>query len=242
MGVAKRTISEVKTTVEKLLLPPSPPFGAETEARLRRYGALLLEMNERVRLVGPRDETTLWNEHIADCLHLLPLLPKEGSVIDVGTGGGLPGAVLAMCRPDLSFTLLDSLSRKTNALAQIVSQLGIENARVVCARSEDFAAENRETFSCAVVRAVAEAGIIAEYLSPLVSPGGRLAAMKGSAVEGELAGPEGRWAELGLSEPSLYEYELNGHVSSMLVWEKTAPCPPAFPRRPGRAEKKNWWR
>ncbi|MBP3837470.1 MAG: class I SAM-dependent methyltransferase, partial [Pyramidobacter sp.] len=55
-------------------------------------------MNERVRLVGPRDETTLWNEHIVDCLNVLPLLPESGAVVDVGTGGGLPGAVLAICR------------------------------------------------------------------------------------------------------------------------------------------------
>ncbi len=232
----------MKRTVEKTILPPCPSLDADTEAKLRRYGALLLETNERVRLVGPRDETTLWNEHIADCLRLLPLLPPSGSVIDVGTGGGLPGAVLAICRPDLSFTLLDSLSRKTNALSDIVSQLKIANARVVCARSEDFAAEHRESFSCAVVRAVAEAGIIAEYLSPLVAPGGRLTAMKGSSVAEELAELEGRWGRLGLSEATLYEYELNGHNSAMLVWEKTAPCPPEFPRRPGRAEKKNWWR
>ena len=228
--------------MEKTLLPPCPPLDAETEAKLRRYGALLLETNERVRLVGPRDETTLWNEHIADCLRLLSLLPASGSVIDVGTGGGLPGAVLAICRPDLSYTLLDSLSRKTNALAGIVSRLELKNAQVVCARSEDFAAENRERFSCAVVRAVAEAGIIAEYLSPLVAPGGRLAAMKGSSVDEELAELEGRWGELGLSEAVLYEYELNGHTNAMLVWQKTAPCPSVFPRRPGRAEKKNWWR
>ena len=68
--------------MEKTILPPCPSLDADTEAKLRRYGALLLETNERVRLVGPRDETTLWNEHIADCLRLLPLLPPSGSVID----------------------------------------------------------------------------------------------------------------------------------------------------------------
>ncbi|MBQ9422995.1 MAG: class I SAM-dependent methyltransferase, partial [Pyramidobacter sp.] len=89
-------------------------------------------MNVRVRLVGPRDETTLWNEHIVDCLNVLPLLPESGAVVDVGTGGGLPGAVLAICRPSQEFTLIDSLSRKTNALSAIVDELGLDNARVVC--------------------------------------------------------------------------------------------------------------
>ncbi|MBP3751664.1 MAG: 16S rRNA (guanine(527)-N(7))-methyltransferase RsmG, partial [Pyramidobacter sp.] len=214
----------------------------ETEARLRRYGALLCAMNERVRLVGPRDETTLWNEHIVDCLNVLPLLPESGAVVDVGTGGGLPGAVLAICRPSQEFTLLDSLSRKTNALSAIVDELGLDNARVVCSRSEDLASGSRESFSCAVVRAVSEAGIIAEYLSPLVAPGGKLIAMKGSSVGDELAPLEGRWGELGLKDPVTYEYEQNGHAAYMLVWEKAAPCPEKYPRRPGRAEKKLWWR
>ncbi len=228
--------------MEIKILPPAPTLTDETYSLLRRYAALLLRTNERVRLVGPRDEATLWDSHIADCLRLLPLLPESGSVIDVGTGGGLPGAVLAICRPDLRFTLLDSLSRKTAALAGIVAELGLKNAETVCARSEDFAAAAREKFDCAVVRAVSEAGVIAEYLSPLVRPGGRAAAMKGSSVGDELNGLEGRWNELGLSEPRLFEYGLNGHPSYMLVWNKDAPCPAAFPRRPGRAEKRGWWK
>lgn len=228
--------------MEIVPLPPLPVLTEETLRRLRHYASLMIDMNERVRLVGPRDEETLWRDHIADCLHLLPLLPERGSVIDVGTGGGLPGAVLAICRPDLRFTLLDSLSRKTNALAQIVSELGLANAEVVCARSEDQASSRREAYDCAVVRAVSEAGVIAEYLTPLVVPGGTIAAMKGSAVGGELEPVAGRWGELGLSEPRQYGYDQCGHENYILQWDKLAPCPAAFPRRPGRAEKKLWWR
>ena len=228
--------------MEIIPLPPAPELLPEQETVLRRYGALLIEMNERVRLVGPRDEETLWREHIVDCLHLLPLLPAHGSVVDVGTGGGLPGAVLAICRPDLSFTLLDSLSRKTGALAAIAAQLRLDNAEIVCMRSEEFAAERREGYDCAVVRAVSEAGVIAEYLSPLVRPAGTLAAMKGSSVGGELEPLSGRWGELGLSEPALYGYDQCGHENYIVAWNKTSPCPAAFPRRPGRAEKKLWWR
>ncbi len=227
--------------METKTLPPAPTLPDATVDKLRRYADLLLSANERVRLVGPRDAGILWRDHIADCLRLLPLLPPSGCVVDVGTGGGLPGAVLAICRPDLHFTLLDSLSRKTNALAKIVSDAEIENATVVCARSEDFAAAHRERFDCAVVRAVSGTGVIAEYLSPLVALHGRAVAMKGSAALDELSGLRGRWGELGLSEVQLFEYDLNGHSNFMLVWEKDAPCPAAFPRRSGRAEKKGWW-
>ena len=223
-------------------LAPLPSLSAKTEERLRGYAAAVLAANEKVRLVGPRDMETLWNDHIRDCLHLLPLLPSGGSVIDVGTGGGLPGAVLAICRPDLKFILLDSLSRKTNALAAILGQLNVSNAETVCLRSEEYAAQRRESFDFAAVRAVSDAGVIAEYLAPLVKVGGAAVAMKGSAAEGELAPLTQKWEKLGLSEPRLYRYDLNGHDSYAVFWRKSAPCPPQFPRRPGRAEKKGWWK
>ena len=220
---------------------PEAGIDAATEKRLKDYAALLLEMNCRVRLVGPRDFGTLWDAHICDCLKLLPLLPESGSVADVGTGGGLPGAVLAICRPDLGFTLMDSVSRKTNALSEMVARLGIANAQVECVRSEDYAAKKRETFDCATVRAVSEAGVIAEYLSPLVKKGGSLLAMKGSSVAGEIEGISGKWKRLGLSEPRLFAYEICGHGSYMLTWEKISRCPPQYPRQAGKAAKKPWW-
>ena len=223
-------------------LPLLPELSAKTLTQLRRYASLLSVANERVRLTGPHDKETLWHDHIEDCLHVLPLLPLSGAVVDVGTGGGLRGVVLAICRPDLKFTLLDSLSRKMKALNEIVAALELGNAEVVCARSEDFAAARRERYDAAVVRAVSEAGVIAEYLAPLVREGGVLAAMKGSSVGDELAPLEGRWNALGLSEPKLYEYDLKDHKSYMLLWKKSAPCPAAYPRKPGRAEKKLWWR
>ena len=228
--------------MERIPLPPAPPLSSETLAQLRRYADLLCSMNDRVRLVGPRDAETLWSDHIEDCLRLLPLLPQAGSVIDVGTGGGLPGAVLAICRPDLQFTLLDSLSRKTKALSEIVAELGLQNAQVVCCRSEDYAAAHREAFQCAVVRAVSEAGIIAEFLTPLVAQGGLIAAMKGSSVGEELAPMSGKWSKIGLSNPRLYEYGFKDHTNFMLCWDKIKACPDAYPRSPGRAEKKPWWK
>jgi 16S rRNA (guanine527-N7)-methyltransferase len=223
-------------------LPALPELSEQIVERLRNFASALLEVNERVRLTGPRDIKTLWDSHIEDCLHVLPLLPETGSVIDVGTGGGLPGAVLAICRPDLKFTLLDSLSRKINALSEILRSENIANAEAVCLRSEDFAAQHRESFDFAVVRAVSDSGVIAEYLSPLVKVGGRAAAMKGSSVESELTPLSGLWGKLGFSEPELYRYTLIGHDSFIAVWQKTAACPPGYPRRPGRAEKKGWWK
>lgn len=222
--------------------PHNQALDEETTGELRRYVALLLQANSQVRIVGPRDETTLWDDQIVSSLSLLPLLPERGCVIDVGTGGGIPGAVLAICRRDLDFTLLDSQSRKTRALGAIVDALGLANAHVVCARSEEHAAERRESYDCAVVCAVSDAGVVAEYLSPLVRVGGTLLAMKGSSAAEEVAPMAGRWGEIGLSEPQLHPYRQGDHTNHVVVWEKVSPCPAKYPRRPGRAEKVPWWR
>lgn len=223
-------------------LPPLPKLPSKAFQQLHHYASLLCATNDRVRLTGPHDEETLWYDHIEDCLHILPLLPSLGTVVDVGTGGGLPGAVLAVCRSDLKFTLLDSLSRKTKVLTEIIAALKLSNTEVICARSEDFAASRRECYDAAVIRAVSEAGVIAEYLAPLVRKGGVLIAMKGPSVSTELAPLKGRWHTLGLSEPELYEYNLKKHKNYMLLWQKHTLCPTIYPRKPGRAEKKLWWR
>lgn len=186
----------------------------------------------------------MWNEHIMDCLYSVSLLPDEGTVIDVGTGGGLPGIVWAICRPDLQFTLIDSLEKKTDALEEIVNELKLSNVEVICTRSEDLAMERRETFTVASARAVSRSGILAEYLSPLVKVGGYILAMKGPAYKEEIHSIRKRWGEFGLEVPEVYKYRLHGlHEKKgyVLKWNKITECAEKYPRRPGRAEKKPWW-
>lgn len=227
--------------VGELLFDPNVLMGIHEE-KLRSYCHALAEGNNTVRLTGPRDEPTLWNEHLLDCLSLLPLLPASGTIVDVGTGGGLPGIVLAICRPDLRFTLIDSVAKKIVALTNIITALQLGNATACCIRSEDLAGEKREYFDCAVVRAVSEAGVTAEYLSPLVRIGGCLLAMKGPAVGEELAPISGKWNKLGLSQPKVMVYRLNEAQHNVVCWHKTAPCASVFPRLPGKAEHRLWWR
>lgn len=138
------------------------------EGEVRHFVALLATANTRARLTGPTDELVLWEDHVVDCAAALALLPQGGQVIDVGTGGGLPGLVWALCRPDVAVTLLDSVERKCALVGEMVQVLGLppERVQVVCERSETFAARNREVFDLASARAVCEAGVLAEVLSP----------------------------------------------------------------------------
>lgn len=224
------------------LAPPSADLSPSLEGALRRYADLLVRANARARLTGPTSVEGLWEEHILDALVALPLLPREGSVVDVGTGGGLPGLVWALARPGLKVTLVDSIAKKAAALEEIVRELAPANAVVRSLRSEELASEARESFRVATARAVATADVVAELLSPLVAPGGSLLAFKGPSVDEEIAPCQGRWGELGLGEPELFSYSLAGKALCVVLWKKETPCPGRFPRRAGMAVKRPWWR
>ncbi|MDD2454191.1 MAG: 16S rRNA (guanine(527)-N(7))-methyltransferase RsmG [Synergistales bacterium] len=209
---------------------------------LLRYRDALASYGGKIRLTGPREPEILWREHILDCLCSVPFLPGKGAVIDVGSGGGLPGIVWAICRPDLEVTLLDSVRKKCGALGDMARELGLSNVRVVWSRCEEYALKARESFSFAGARAVASAGVLLEYLSPLVSVGGEILAMKGPLFADELEPLEGKWNRMGVSSPSLVSYDVEGKQLFLVLWKKNAPCPSRFPRKAGMAEKINWWR
>lgn len=219
-----------------------PPISGEKEDLLRLYCKLLSRWSsEKVRLTGPRDEETIWKDHIRDCLFGLSLLPRGGRIIDVGTGGGLPGAAWAICRPDLEVVLLDSQSKKTNALSSMMVELGLKNVQVLWGRSEEIAKAERESFDLATARGVSELGIVAEYLAPLVKVGGSILAIKGPAYLDEMGKVGDRWNDLGLGDPLVFSY-INGDRQGFLIsMTKTSPCPDRFPRTPGKAEKSPWW-
>ena len=214
------------------------------EDSLHRY-AEALSACVSVRLTGPRDKDEIY-AHILDCLFSVPLLPQSGTVIDVGSGGGLPGIVWAITRPSLSVTLLDSARKKCQAARDIVSVLGLSNVLVVWGRCEEYARSARETFSFAAARAVTHAGVLCEYLSPLTMVGGQLLAFKGPKGEGELREAESKrgaksWAALGLNKPEIVPYGARDQNRVFMLWDKKAPCDKIYPRRAGLAEAKKWW-
>ena len=213
----------------------------ENEEKLRRYVELLIQANELARLTGPSDAETLWNVHIMDSVYALPLLPGRGRAIDVGTGGGLPGMVWAICRPELRVVLLDSITRKCAQVERMAGLLGLDNVTVVCSRSEDYAKLHAEKFDAAAARAVCAAGILAEYLAPFVKTGGKVIAFKGPKVQEELETVGNKWHMLGLAAPHLVPYEIEDMKRFFVVWKKTGRVPKGIPRRPGMAEKFPWY-
>jgi 16S rRNA (guanine527-N7)-methyltransferase len=138
--------------------------------------------------------------------------------------------------------LLESVKKKCSALREIARELGLENVFVECARSEQLAAQSRESFTVAASRAVGHLGVVAEYMSPLVAPGGRLLCFKGPKVRDEIEEIGAQWDGLGLETPVLRPYSHGGRELFLALWKKSGHCPDRFPRRPGRAQKQHWWR
>ena len=207
---------------------------------LYKYAELLASCT-RARLTGTRGADDIYSLQVEDCLPSLEFLPPSGNVIDVGSGGGLPGIVWAVYRPDLNVTLLDSVNKKCIAVREIIDALEIPNVEVICARSEDYAKSHRESFDIAGARALSSAGVTAELLSPLVKTGGRVLTFKGEKVHDELSEVAGKWGILGLSEPSLKYYGGEGSSRCIVTWEKIKKCPAMFPRRTGLAGTKFFW-
>lgn len=150
---------------------------AEQHHLLSAYVALLHKWNKVYNLTAIRDPQQMIAHHLLDSLAVLPHL-WGGRWLDVGCGAGLPGMVLAIMRPDWSFTLLDSNSKKTGFVQQAVIELGLKNVTVRCARVEDL---QGELFDGIISRAFTELGDFLQISQHLLKNGGRWAAMKGWA-------------------------------------------------------------
>ena len=164
---------------------------ARTPERIARYHEMLADWNTRMNLTGDTDFATSLDRHYTDSLAPLAnghLFPEGASLIDVGSGAGFPGLPLAIARPDLQVTLLDSLMKRISFLDAVVKDLGLTNVQLVHSRAEDGGknAKLREQFDIAVARAVAPLPVLCELLLPFVKVGGRMICYKGPSAEEEL--------------------------------------------------------
>ena len=149
-----------------------------------RYAAHLADTGISHGLIGPREVPRLWERHILNCAVIAEVMPEGARVIDVGSGAGLPGVCIALARPDLHVTLVEPMERRTAWLETVCADLGLDNVTVRRARAEEVHADL--TAEIVTARAVAALDKLARWCLPLVTPGGRLVAMKGSSAEREI--------------------------------------------------------
>lgn len=211
----------------------------EQADRFSLYASLLVEWNEKINLTAITDPRGIAVRHFADSLTLSPYLPAGAfSLIDIGTGAGFPGVPLAILRPDMELTLLDSLNKRLVFLKELCAALEIP-VTLVHARAEQGGRlpALRERFDVATARAVAALPTLCEYCLPYVKVGGRFLAMKGPDVEAELAAAAPALRQLGgeLRETAAVTLPPESPdappAGRCLLWvEKTRQTPAAFPR------------
>lgn len=161
------------------------------------YADLLAGPGVERGLLGPREVERIWDRHILNSAVIAELLEPGSSVIDIGSGAGLPGVPLAIARPDLRVTLVEPMLRRTDFLEEVVAALGIPIA-VIRGRAEDAGVRARLGGSDAVVsRAVADLGKLTRWGMPLLRSGGRMLSMKGDRAAEEVAGSGSEMAALG---------------------------------------------
>ncbi len=171
-----------------LVLPPTPAaaahiFGPRWELA-ERYVALLADTGITHGLIGPREAPRLWDRHVLNCAVVAPHFAADSTVIDIGSGAGLPGLVFAIARPDLTLLLIEPLARRCRWLETAVRTLGLTNVVIHNLRAEAAIGVCRAPYVTA--RAVARIDALARWSFPLLEANGSLVALKGQSAQREL--------------------------------------------------------
>lgn len=202
--------------------------------QLTSFVSLFLEVNQRMNLSAVREPEGVWMRHVFDSLLLLKVLKADPGqhALDLGSGGGFPGLVLAIARPDMGWTLVDSVGKKARFLQETIDALGLENARALSDRAEVLGRDpdHRERYNLVTARAVARLNVLIELTVPLLQIGGHLLAMKGE--QADLEAKEARRAAhtLGVSLKRRTEQPGGG---ILLDYRKHKPTPANYPRAVG---------
>ncbi len=226
-------------------------LGLDAETLIPRYQVLhqlLLEANTRMNLTRITDWEDFCYKHVIDTLTLLPELPDSTrTVMDVGTGGGIPGLPLWLARPDLELTMLDSVGKKLKAVEDMITglinhfpELAANRPKTLHMRAEDAGVnpQHRQQYDAVISRAVAAMPVLVEFCLPLVKRTGVFIAMKGPNYTTEMQGMNQICGLLGARLDEAKTFEINGEQRVLLVFEKRSLTPKTLPRPAGHAKKK----
>lgn len=190
-----------------------PALTEAQEVLLTRFAACLQAGNQKANLTRIVETSAIYLRHFADALQGLPLLDRygpSGRLLDVGSGPGVPGLVLACARPSWSITSLEATGKKVAFQESVVADLGLTNVEVLKGRAEEWAhtPEQRESYDIVTARAVAAMPVLLELCVPFLKPGGYFLAFKGPDAEEELAASQAALQSLGASVDEVQVYSL----------------------------------
>lgn len=212
--------------------------------RLEIYKNMLLAWNEKMNLTAITDEYEIIIKHFIDCIMITKYIEPNSRVIDVGTGAGFPGIVIAIFYDQqINITLLDSLNKRLLFLQEVVDTLQLKNVTIIHGRAEEIAhkSEFREQYDVVVSRAVANLPVLLEYTTAYVKPGGICLYMKADSVDQELKSASNAIKTLRVDLHNKYSYTLTvsqeNFTRNILFMIKQGSTPNKYPRNYGKIKK-----
>lgn len=215
----------------------------ENVTRIYDFSLLLRSENAKYNLTAITDAAGIAYLHFADSLKIADCIPDNAKLLDVGSGAGFPAIPLAVVRPDLQITALDSTQKRVDFINMAAAQLGLRNLHAICSRAEDFSSKDgREAYDFVTARAVAPLGILSELCIPAVKVGGTFASMKGDKGAAEAKSSENALKKLGAQLEFVDSYFLStkdGHAERTIVKiRKENATPSTYPRAYAQIKKK----
>ena len=215
----------------------------ENAMRLEALSNHMLEVNKTLNLTAIKDEDGVILKHLVDSTAIIPFIPENATLCDIGCGGGFPSLVIAILRPDVSVFSVDSVSKKVAYVENTAKLLGLTNESVSNERAEVLGqGDKREKFDIVTARAVGRLNLISELCLPLVKVGGSFLAMKSLSTDEELEEAKKAIDLLGGKVEKVFSYTLtdgNEEIDrSIVVIKKVKNTPPKYPRNNSQIAKK----
>ena len=238
-------LSEKKAILEQVfaVYPKICNFDDEMSSKFAILTDFLLSENEKYNLTAIRSFDQVIQKHIYDSITISPYIPENAEVVDIGSGAGFPALPLAIVRPDLKITAVDSTAKKVGFICKAAELLKLQNVAAACGRAEELSAPGeklRERFDCCVARSVAELRVLAEFCLPFVKKGGIFLAMKSQSASHEINEAKNAAKTLGVAaEPNQISLYRSGEDDrTVWIFQKTDKTPDKYPRAYAQIKKK----
>lgn len=209
-----------------------------------KYKELLKEWNNKINLTAITEDKQILMKHFIDSLEAVKYINKNSTVIDVGTGAGFPGIVIAIYfKGDIKITLMDALNKRIDFLEEVIKELNLLNIEIVHARAEEFGQKEkyRESYDYSVSRAVAPLNILLEFDIPFIKVGGKCLLLKGTKLNEEIQKSNKALEMLNSKITNIYKYNyiLDGEEYNRNIVEitKEKETPNKYPRNYGKIKK-----
>jgi 16S rRNA (guanine527-N7)-methyltransferase len=219
------------------------PYSEEIEEKFIVYRDLLKEWNKKINITSIEEDEDIYVKHFIDSLLILneDNAAENKTIIDVGTGGGFPGLPLKIVNDNYRITLLDSLRKRIDFLAEVVKALNLKNVELIHGRAEDYGQNKkyRESYDICVSRAVAPLNVLSEYCIPFVKVGGYFAAYKSDNISQEISNSDNAIKKLGGKIKEIIEISIPGTDINrkIVIIEKIEKTNIRYPRKAGKPGK-----